>query len=177
MAVHGVSIAIPEPWGSRLQQHREDIGDPMARSIPPHITLMPPTEIPPETLPTFEQHLRAVAERHGPFTVHLRGTGTFRPVSPVVFVQVAQGIPMCERLEQAVRRGPVSRDLEFPYHPHVTVAHAIPDAALDRSFAELADFDAAFEVSGFHLYDHGADEVWRPVVDFALTGERLRPSS
>lgn len=177
MAVHGVSIAVPEPWGSRLQQHREDIGDPMARSIPPHITLMPPTEIPAERLPRFEQHLRSVAEHHGPFTVQLRGTGTFRPVSPVVFVQVAQGIPMCERLEQAVRRGPVSRDLEFPYHPHVTVAHGIPDADLDRSFDELAGMHAAFEVSSFHLYDHGPDGVWRPVVEYELSGGRLQPSS
>lgn len=177
MAVHGVSIAVPEPWGSRLQQHREDIGDPMARSIPPHITLMPPTEIPPQQMDQFRHHLASVAAQHGAFTMRLRGTGTFRPVSPVVFVQVAQGIPMCERLEQAVRRGPVSRDLEFPYHPHVTVAHAIADEGLDRSFDELAGFDARFEVSGFHLYDHGADGVWRPVVEFGLTGERLQPSS
>lgn len=177
MAVHGVSIAIPEPWGSRLQQHREDVGDPMAHSIPPHITLMPPTEIPPEQMERFSLHLETTAAHHGPFTVQLRGTGTFRPVSPVVFVQVAQGIPMCERLEQAVRRGPVSRDLEFPYHPHVTVAHAIEDEALDRSFADLADLEASFEVSSFHLYDHGADGVWRPAVEFTLGGERLQPSS
>ena len=177
MAVHGVSIAVPEPWGSVLQQQREDVGDPMARSIPPHITLMPPTEIPPQQLDRFREHLAAVAVQHGPFTMRLRGTGTFRPVSPVVFVQVAQGIPMCERLEQAVRRGPVSRDLEFPYHPHVTIAHAIADDGLDRAFDELAGFDAAFEVDGFHLYDHGDDGVWRPVLDFGLTGERLQPSS
>ncbi|MGO1167319.1 MAG: 2'-5' RNA ligase family protein [Janibacter sp.] len=177
MAVHGVSIAVPEPWGSLLQQHREDVGDPMARSIPPHITLMPPTEIPPERMESFVVHLESVATTHGPFRMQLRGTGTFRPVSPVVFVQVAQGIPMCERLELAVRRGPISRDLEFPYHPHVTVAHAIDEAALDRSFDELADLEASFEVGSFHLYDHGADGVWRPEVEFTLSGERLRPSS
>jgi len=177
MAVHGVSIAVAEPGGSELQQFREDVGDPMARAVPPHITLMPPTEIPPQQLGPFTQHLRTVAANHGPFTVHLRGTGSFRPVSRVVFVQVAQGIPMCERLEQAVRRGPVSRDLEFPYHPHVTVAHDIEKAGLDRAFDGLADFDTRFEVDGFHLYDHGSDGVWRPAVEFRLSGERLRPSS
>ncbi|GAA8849540.1 2'-5' RNA ligase family protein [Helicobacter pylori] len=177
MPVHGVSIEIPEPWGSQLQQQREDVGDPMARAIPPHVTLMPPTEVPEAELPVFVHHLESVAAAHGPFMMQLRGTGTFRPVSPVVFVQVAQGIPMCERLEQAVRRGPVVRDLEFPYHPHVTIAHQVSDAQLDRAFGDLATFDASFEVTSFHLYDHGADGVWRPQTGFELSGEPLRPSS
>lgn len=177
MAVHGVSIAVPEPWGTQLQQLREDVGDPLARAIPPHITLMPPTEIGDSQIEMFLTHLATVAQQHGPFTMRLRGTGTFRPVSPVVFVQVAQGIPMCERLEQAVRRGPVLRDLEFPYHPHVTIAHAIDDTGLDRAFDEMADVDAVFEVDEFHLYEHGSDGVWRPMTGFALTGERLQPSS
>lgn len=177
MAVHGVSIAVPEPWCAQLQQLREDVGDPLAQAIPPHITLMPPTEIAESEMDRFRTHLESVAKQHGPFTMRLRGTGTFRPVSPVVFVQVAQGIPMCERLEQAVRRGPVSRDLEFPYHPHVTIAHGIADPGLDRAFDELAFFDTSFEVEDFHLYDHGDDGVWRPVTAFALSGERLQPSS
>jgi len=177
MAVHGVSIAVPEPWGSLLQKHREAVGDPMAQAIPPHITLMPPTEIAAGRMDAFVRHLEDVATGHGPFTVHLRGTGTFLPVSRVVFVQVAQGIPMCERLEEAVRSGPVARELDFPYHPHVTIAHDIDEAGLDRAFTQLADFDARFEVSDFHLYDHGADGVWRPMVHLDLTGTRLRPSS
>lgn len=176
MALHGVSIAIPEPWGARLQGCREEVGDPLAQAVPPHITLMPPTDIPQEQLEPFRHHLQTVARDHGPFTMHLRGTGTFRPVSPVVFVQVAQGIPMCERLEHAVRGGPVSRDLEFPYHPHVTIAHGIEDVGLDRAFHEMADFEATFEVSQFHLYEHGGDGVWRPVFDLRLRGPRLDAS-
>ena len=35
-------------------------------------------------------------------------------------------------------------DLRFPYHPHVTVAHHLADAQLDRAFAELADFECEF---------------------------------
>ncbi|GAB3113623.1 2'-5' RNA ligase family protein [Janibacter alkaliphilus] len=170
MTVHGVAVAIPEPWGEMLQAARERVGDPMARAIPPHVTLLPPTDIPDPALPVFRTHLEHVVARHAPFTMQLRGTGTFRPVSPVVFVQVAQGIPSCEMLEQAVRAGPVHRELEFPYHPHVTVAHALPEPALDEAFAGLATFDAVFEVTQIHLYDHGPDEVWRPQHSFTLTG-------
>ena len=41
----GVAIAIPEPYGGELQRVRESYGDPLARSIPTHITLLPPTEV------------------------------------------------------------------------------------------------------------------------------------
>jgi hypothetical protein len=41
----GVSIAVPEPWGSELQAFRASVGDTSAEGIPTHITLMPPHEI------------------------------------------------------------------------------------------------------------------------------------
>ena len=107
--------------------------------------------------------------------LHLRGTGTFRPISPVVFMQVVEGIAECEQLESVVRSGPLSQDLRFNYHPHVTVAHEVPEPNLDRAFDELAGFDARFVVSGFQFYEHGDDNVWRPVRDFLLTGSNARP--
>ena len=108
--------------------------------IPTHITLVPPTEVGEADLPKVEAHL-AERGRPGPrgSAIHLRGTGTFRPVSPVVFVTVAEGISQCEQLAAAVRRGPLAVDLQFPYHPHVTIAHHLPDDVLDRAFEELAD--------------------------------------
>ena len=95
-------------------------------------------------------------------------------MSPVVFVQLARGIGGCERLEQRVRSGPLARELPFPYHPHVTVAHDVADEALDRAFAELADYSAQFSVWGFSLYEH-VDGVWRPQRDFPLGRELPGP--
>lgn len=162
----GVAIAIPEPYGGELQEWRERFGDPLARSIPTHITLLPPTEVEGEALPWIEEHLRLVAEDERPFTILLRGTGTFQPMSPVVFVALAEGISRCERVERMVRRGPLDRELHFPYHPHVTVAHDLPDDTLRRAFKELAGYEARFSVWGFSLYEHGLDGVWRPQRDF-----------
>ena len=134
MPVHGVAVTIPEPWGERLQRAREHAGDPLAPAIPPHVTLLPPTPVPPDRFDDFVAHLEAVSAATEPFQMVLSGTGTFRPVSPVVFVQVSRGIATCERLEAAVRSGPVERHLEFPYHPHVTIAHHLADEALDLAF-------------------------------------------
>ncbi len=70
------------------------------------------------------------------FPLRLRATATFRPVSPVVFVSLTEGISSCEILAEAIRQGPLAQDLAFPFHPHVTVAHDLADAALDLAFAE-----------------------------------------
>jgi 2'-5' RNA ligase len=164
----GVAIAIPDPYGGELQAWREKFGDPLAAAIPTHVTLLPPTEVAPSDLPVIEVHLRRVAEVERPFEIHLRGTGTFRPVSPVVFVQLASGISDCERVESMVRSGPLGRELKFNYHPHVTVAHDLCDEQLDRAFDTLSDYEARFEVWGFSLYEHGPDGVWRPQRDFCF---------
>ena len=41
----GVSIAVPEPHGSLLQERRAGFGDAAAHGIPTHVTLLPPTEV------------------------------------------------------------------------------------------------------------------------------------
>uniref|UniRef100_UPI0019638830 2'-5' RNA ligase family protein n=1 Tax=Escherichia coli TaxID=562 RepID=UPI0019638830 len=79
-----------------------------------------------------------------PFDIHLRGSASFRPVSPVVFVTLALGISDCERLESKVRSGVLARELKFPYHPHVTVAHDLPEEQLDQADEALASYDAWF---------------------------------
>lgn len=167
MPVIGVAIAVPEPWATQLQDYRTAIGDPTADGVPTHITLVPPIEVDVD-VDALEQHLAAAAAAVPAFEVHLRGTATFRPVSPVVFVALAEGIGQCEVLADAVREGPLAVELEFPYHPHVTVAHHLPDDALDRAFEELADFECSFEVGDFHLYVHRGDEGWVPTRRFDL---------
>ncbi len=169
MPVIGVALAIPEPWATQLQNYRTGI-DPGAALIPTHITLIPPTSVTDGDLAEVEGHLAAVAQEIPPYDVHLRGTGTFRPVSPVVFVSLVEGISQTERLAQAVCSGPFDVKVEFPYHPHVTIAHHLADGLLDQAFGDLADFEAAFAVDGFHLYVHDEDAGWRPTRGFPLQG-------
>ncbi|VXB04934.1 2'-5' RNA ligase family protein [Nocardioides sp. AX2bis] len=168
MQMIGVAVAIPEPWARELQDYRLALGDRTATMIPTHVTLLPPAAVDPGDLGKVEAHLAEAAAAGEPFEVHLRGTGTFRPVSPVVFVALAEGISQCELLASAVRRGPLACDLHFPYHPHVTVAHHLEDAALDRAFAELASFECRFDVTSFHLYEHDEAAGWRPTHEFRL---------
>ena len=114
--------------------------------------------------PLFREGMRGrlerVADKHHPFEVHLRGTATFRPVSPVVFVVLSEGISECELLSESVRVELEAAEPRFPYHPHVTIAHDVSEEALDLAYYTLQDFDARFEVSTCSLYVHDERSGW-----------------
>ena len=169
-ATVGVAIAIPQPHAKVLSNWRREIGDPAADLVFPHVTLLPPTDVPADLMDQIEKHLREAAAGHHPFVMHLSGTGTFRPMSPVVFIQVATGVADCEILERNIRRGPLFRDLEFPYHPHVTVGQDIADARLDDAYEGLADFVARFRVEKFVLFSRDGAGRWNWRTEFPLGG-------
>ena len=174
MATIGVAVSVPDPCGVQLQNYRVALGDLAAAGIPTHITLLPPIDVEDHLLPAIEDHLRGVAAGMLPFPVHLRGTGTFRPVSPVVFVNVVRGISSCEQLAAAVRQGPLAVDAAFPYHPHVTVAHDLGEHLLDRAFEELASFECRFRVAALTLYVRRDGRGWTPLRELPLGEVLLR---
>jgi 2'-5' RNA ligase len=154
----GVVIGVPEPMASELEQWRASFGDPLAAVIPPHITLVTTTPVADWLAAT--EHVRKVARGQAPFTITMRGTGTFRPVSPVVYLNVSDGFDACVRLHRRLQSGPLARELEFDFHPHVTVAHDVSHASMDAAEAKLADYAATFTVSSMGLYEHDQSGVW-----------------
>jgi 2'-5' RNA ligase len=166
----GVAVAVPPPHADQLHALRLRLGDPSAELMPPHITLLPPTRTADDAFVDVVLHLEQVARKCPSFSINLRGSATFRPVTPTVFVPLTKGIGGCERLEALIRTGPLRRRLPFPYHPHVTVAYELPDEVLDGAMQELAGFDAAFTVDAFSLYEPDAARIWQLVRRFPLSG-------
>lgn len=164
----GVSIAIPEPWGEFLRGKRASYGDVLADRIPSHITLAPPLVVEESEVESLAADLRELAEVFTPFTVSLLGTGTFRPISPVVFVAVSEGIASIETLAEGVRKTVAAPEQEFPFHPHVTVAHHLSDDRLDHALEDLSDFRTSFTVDAIHLYLDDAERGWVPTHRFPL---------
>ena len=111
-----------------------------------------------------------MARTHPPFDMHLSGTGTFAPVSAVVFVAVARGIGNCELIANDVRCGPLARGLSYPYHTHVTVAHDVPPDMLDLAYCGLADLSAQFRVTHFTEFEQTAGGAWAIARQYPLTG-------
>ena len=145
----GVAIAIPQPHASRADRRGGAVSatrPPTSCSRTSRCCRRPRSSR--GDLPDIEKHLADVAEHRQPFLMHLAGTGTFRPD---LAGRVRPGRARRRRLRgarAAIRRGPLERELDFPYHPHVTVAHDIDDDGLDAAYDGLAGFVARFAVTG-----------------------------
>ncbi|WP_370647058.1 2'-5' RNA ligase family protein [Arthrobacter sp. zg-Y844] len=155
----GIVIAVPEPMASELKAARASFGDPMAALIPAHITLVTTTET--DDWEATLRHVRKVAAAQEPFRVTLEGTATFRPVSPVVFLNVEEGFDECTALHKELQSGPLARDLAFPFHPHVTVAHDVSEQSMDEAVRRLDRYSAGFTVDCVGLYEHDATGLWK----------------
>jgi 2'-5' RNA ligase len=164
----GVAVEVPDPLGPELQQWRAEFGDPSADLIPAHVTLLPPTAVPADQLADIEAHLSKVAAATAPFELRLFGTDTFRPVSPVVYLRVVDGVEACDDLQRRIRTGPLTRELSFPYHPHVTVAHELDGPALDHAQDTLTQFSAQFRVGSVGLYEQSSGGRWQYRERFAF---------
>ncbi len=154
---YGVAIAVPEPHGTLLREMRASFGDQLARTVPSHVTLLPPHEVEDHELDEICARLDKAAGDMPGFRMRLRGTDTFRPVSPVVYVSVNAGYVATAVLAGQLRLAIGAPRAEFPFHPHVTVAHHLDDPALDHADATLRDFHCEFEVEEFALYLHDDD--------------------
>ncbi|MGI8723407.1 MAG: 2'-5' RNA ligase family protein [Geodermatophilaceae bacterium] len=170
MSVLGIAIAVPDPLGTLLTEWRNKVGDQLAELIPPHVTLLPPTDVAGMVVQEVHEHLLGVAARHAPFQLHLAGTGSFRPVSQVVFVNVADDISACELLAGDIRSGLLSRPLNFPYHPHVTIAHDVPPDMLDVAYDGLLHVDERVQVDAFCAFERDSSGRWVPVTRYPLRG-------
>jgi 2'-5' RNA ligase len=162
----GVILGFPAEIAAELQRWRASFGDPMAGVIPAHITLI--TTTPTHDWEATRRHVREVARCQRPFMVTIAGTGTFRPVSPVVFINVEDGFDHCVDLHRKLQQGPLHRELPFAYHPHVTIAHDVAPESLDEAETALKNYKATFPVVSMGLYEHDADGIWqlREELDF-----------
>ena len=164
----GVAIAVPEPHGSLLREMRAAFGDQLAQTVPSHITLLPPLEVDLHDLDEICGRLDTAAGAVPSFRVRLQGTGTFRPVSPVVYVRVYSGYVATGVLAGQLRLAIGAPKAEFPFHPHVTVAHHLDDPALDHADDVLRGYECEFEVDEFAHYRHDDAAGWQPKRHFSL---------
>lgn len=167
----GVILGFPPAIAEELQRWRASFGDPMAGVIPAHITLV--TTTPTRDWEATREHVREVARDQAPFMVTIAGTGTFRPVSPVVFINVEDGFAACVDLHEKLQTGPLHRELPFSYHPHVTIAHDVAPESLDEAETVLKSYRATFPVVSMGLYEHDADGIWqlREELDFGTESD------
>ena len=168
--VVGVVLPVPQPWGDDLTAWRQGFGDPHADRMPAHITLLAPLRFSPAAyarlLAALPEKLAAVPT----FDVTIGSIGTFRPVSPVVFLDVHATGDSLRALHAAVLAAAGSPPQRHPFHPHITVAMDLPDAVLDAAAGALSGYQGRWQAVEVAVYLRDSAGIWHEQQRVALPG-------
>ncbi|GGC93114.1 phosphoesterase [Tersicoccus solisilvae] len=163
----GVVIAVPGPLAAQLHGWRASFGEAAEALVPPHVTIL--THGITDDVDAAVTAVAAVAARTAPFTVVLRGTGSFLPHSPVAFLRLATGARECVDLHEGILAAGIGSGARFPYHPHVTLAQGVDRQALDEALIRFAGFAATFPARALGVFRAGEQE-WEQVGEVPLGG-------
>ncbi|WP_168583359.1 2'-5' RNA ligase family protein [Gephyromycinifex aptenodytis] len=166
----GLAIPVPEPLGAQVRQVRAEVGDQAAATVPTHVTLVPPTQVLASDLNAILEHARGIAAKVAAFDLLLCGTGSFAPTTDVAYVCVTQGAQECTRLQEQLRQEPLVRELDYPYHPHVTLAQNVGEQACQRARQLIGEVHAQLRIASFTLYVQRLGQAWAPLETFSLGG-------
>src|ERR1700694_735576 len=125
----GVVLLVPEPAASEVDGLRRALSDESLQRIPPHLTLVPPVNVPERQMGAAIDVLRLASAETPPIRVELGPPQTFWPNSPVIYLAVTGDTQEIHRLRERVMRPPLEREVTWPFVPHVTLMDgAEPDS-------------------------------------------------
>ncbi len=165
-------LEVPEHIQKVVMDWRRDNGaDP---GHPLHITVFM-TELGEDPLRSAREFLRGLgADRGSPgeATISLSGTGTFRPISDVVFLTISDGDDFLRRFHDRCR---AFRDSASPFlfHPHMTIAQNEDRRLLEAALYDFRHFHASFTVDRVSAYLSDA-HGWSHLGEIRLAGRLPR---
>ena len=107
------------PAGEFVENLRREL-HPDLPHLAAHLTLLPPRQLH-GTESSALQLLEQICGEAEPFEVTLGAVESFTPVTPTVFIRVAQASRMCDLHAQLNTQALQCRE-EWPYIPHMTIA-------------------------------------------------------
>jgi 2'-5' RNA ligase len=164
----GIVIVVPEPWAQEILDWRMGLGDPYSDRMPTHITLVAPTKLPRSRMDALLTELATAMTSEQPFEVTIGPVGTFRPVSPVVFLHAHDRHDELARLEQRVRQLVTDQLPMHPFVPHVTIAMNVGDGLLDAAAHALSDLIATWWVAEVVVFERDDQGYWSVVTSCEL---------
>lgn len=173
-----IALLPPDPLSALVRTEQERIaatwGPHHALRTPPHITIIPPIEIPADEIDDLEQIAVEIARDHSAFSLRLRGYGAFPP--RVVFMKPMPSEALDNlyrdwrtRLEEKMP-SILARYPEKPYRPHMTLAHRdVTDDQFHEMWMHYGErrLDITFKVKAFSILD-GTPTGWIERSSFAL---------
>ena len=95
-----------------------------------HVTILPPRPLPGDPAVGWDV-IRAIAGQFSPFDIELGDVDIF-PISDVIYIQLAGGGEILQRMHEAMNIEGLTREEEFPYCPHVTLAQDLKSDEVDE---------------------------------------------
>lgn len=172
----GVVLLVPPPQSTEIDGLRRACGDAMLGRVAPHITLVPPVNVPSHALPEALALLRSAATALAdPITLSLGPPTTFQPVSPTLYLAVtdpgdqAGELDRLHTLRGRVFAGPFERPLTHRFVPHVTLVDQASADRLALAVPALGSYRIEATFASVHVLEEHRDpdrvRRWRPLAD------------
>jgi 2'-5' RNA ligase/GNAT superfamily N-acetyltransferase len=167
----GVVLLVPQPLAAQIDGVRRALGDGARERIGPHVTLVPPVNVPERDLQGALAMVRRAAAAVAPITLTLGPVASFAPVNPTAYLRVdgaADQLAALLALRAGCLSGPLERTVQHEFVPHVTVADEITDARLEHAVGALVDFASDVTFDRVRVMQEQPGRIWAPIADAPL---------
>jgi 2'-5' RNA ligase len=146
---------------------RRALGEPDLTRIRPHLTLVAPVNVREAEFDAAEATVRAAGAATGPLDLELGPITTFLPDNPVAYLAVGGDVDGVKRLHDAVSQGPLHRESEWPFVPHVTIVDGVDPERIAAAPRVLPEFHKPVRVRAMHVLEEQSHR-WVPIAAFPL---------
>lgn len=158
-----------------VQGIRRALGERGVERMDPHITLVPPFNLPVEEVDEFVGTVGRILGKHAPFPARLGASSTFGDESPVLFLEVDDLEEAFRTLTEQILVYTPLENLRRVYHPHCTLGDGFAPDEIALLIRSLGFYDRSIEVSSIAIMekpDMPPKSRWRPYVSFELGEHR-----
>ncbi len=138
--------------------------------VPPHITLVPPSNLHPKDVGAEIYRLRTVASDISPYRLAVGPAGTFHPVSPVLYLSVTgDGIVPMMQLQNKLVSSSLYKLSTRIFVPHVTLMDPATETEIENGLSVIRDRLFEEEITSFGMMLSPAQGYWEVAGDFRFT--------
>jgi 2'-5' RNA ligase len=165
----GVALLLDPPVSDAVDGLRRAVGDPSLGRIPPHLTLVPPVNVPAAQLGAALARVRAAAASWSePLQLTLGPPATFLPDNPVLYLEVGGDLEGLRAVRDAAFTPPLARQLSWPWVPHVTLADSADPQRIAAALVALDRFAVVTLAERVVLLEETRSRAWVAIADAGL---------
>jgi len=171
-----VALVLTGRIAAEIDGLRRALGSGELDRIAPHITLVPPQNVPEPALAQVLAHLRLQASRAGPLRIRIGPAATFAPQHRVVYLAVADEDGELGALAGALSSGPLAPPGSRParaFVPHVTVTNRATPELARAGVVALGAYVEHVTLDALSVLEADLDaprHPWRPMSSLVLGG-------